>query len=155
MGSDGLPAPARQVRGGYVPPVEGVTFDVYLRAIVPIGALFSIVLWLGNTAYLYLSVSFIQMLKVRLQSAHSHRNLYSAAAWPGRYVQLYLFLTSSLLALRWDEVFVILDSDIWASLTGLQQLWSVEHELSCAATSGSRLHSFYRLHPLYLLCHRF
>ena len=45
-------------------PVEGVTFDVYLRAIVPIGALFSIVLWLGNTAYLYLSVSFIQMLKV-------------------------------------------------------------------------------------------
>jgi len=54
------------VRGGYVAPVEGVTFDVYLRAIVPIGALFSIVLWLGNTAYLYLSVSFIQMLKVGL-----------------------------------------------------------------------------------------
>ena len=50
-----------------MPPVEGVTFDVYLRAIVPIGALFSIVLWLGNTAYLYLSVSFIQMLKARLE----------------------------------------------------------------------------------------
>ena len=49
-----------------MPPVEGMTFDVYLRAIVPIGALFSIVLWLGNTAYLYLSVSFIQMLKARL-----------------------------------------------------------------------------------------
>jgi len=57
-----------QVRGGYVAPVEGVTFDVYLRAIVPIGALFSIVLWLGNTAYLYLSVSFIQMLKVGLNA---------------------------------------------------------------------------------------
>ena len=34
-------------------------------AIVPIGGAFAIVLWLGNAAYLYLSVSFIQMLKVR------------------------------------------------------------------------------------------
>lgn len=28
--------------------------------------MFAVVLWLGNAAYLYLSVSFIQMLKVRL-----------------------------------------------------------------------------------------
>ena len=49
-------------------PVEGVTMDVYMRAIVPIGALFSVVLWLGNTAYLYLSVSFIQMLKASYPS---------------------------------------------------------------------------------------
>ncbi len=33
--------------------------------ILPIGLLFAIVLWSGNAAYLYLSVSFIQMLKVR------------------------------------------------------------------------------------------
>ena len=32
---------------------------------VPISALFSGTLWLGNAAYLYLSVAFIQMLKVR------------------------------------------------------------------------------------------
>ena len=32
---------------------------------MPIGALFSINLWLGNTANLYLSVAFVQMLKVR------------------------------------------------------------------------------------------
>jgi len=38
--------------------------QVYTKAIVPIGALFSINLWLGNTAYLYLSVAFVQMLKV-------------------------------------------------------------------------------------------
>jgi len=38
------------------------------RTIVPIGLLYSGTLWLGNAAYLYLSVSFIQMLKVcRLQ----------------------------------------------------------------------------------------
>jgi hypothetical protein len=37
---------------------------VYLRAIVPIGVFFSCSLICGNQAYLYLSVAFIQMLKV-------------------------------------------------------------------------------------------
>jgi hypothetical protein len=41
-----------------------MTGRVYLRAIVPIGATFSLSLMLGNLTYLYLSVSFIQMLKV-------------------------------------------------------------------------------------------
>ncbi|KAH9905821.1 triose-phosphate transporter family-domain-containing protein [Xylariomycetidae sp. FL2044] len=35
----------------------------YIRAIVPIGVMFSLSLIFGNLAYLYLSVSFIQMLK--------------------------------------------------------------------------------------------
>ena len=45
--------------------VEGVnmTKDMYIRKIVPVAFLFSIVLWLGNSAYLYLSVAFIQMVK--------------------------------------------------------------------------------------------
>lgn len=34
------------------------------RAVLPIGVLFGITLWLGNAAYLHLSVSFVQMLKV-------------------------------------------------------------------------------------------
>jgi hypothetical protein len=38
---------------------------VYLRAIVPIGIFFSLSLICGNLTYLYLSVSFIQMIKVR------------------------------------------------------------------------------------------
>lgn len=38
---------------------------VYLRKIVPIGLMFSLSLICGNLTYLYLSVSFIQMLKVR------------------------------------------------------------------------------------------
>lgn len=38
--------------------------ETYMRAVVPIAALFAGTLWLGNAAYLYLSVSFIQMLKV-------------------------------------------------------------------------------------------
>jgi hypothetical protein len=46
--------------------VQSINMDqsTYLRAIVPIGACYSITLWVGNAAYLYLSVSFIQMLKV-------------------------------------------------------------------------------------------
>lgn len=39
---------------------------VYLRAIVPIGLFFSLSLICGNLTYLYLSVSFIQMIKVCL-----------------------------------------------------------------------------------------
>ena len=45
------------------------------RAIVPIGVVFSLSLICGNVAYLYLSVSFIQMLKVRSVfkiGIHSH-----------------------------------------------------------------------------------
>lgn len=49
-----------------------MTGRVYLRAIVPIGAFFSLSLICGNLTYLYLSVSFIQMLKVR---SLLHRNM--------------------------------------------------------------------------------
>lgn len=40
-----------------------ITPKDYLRRIVPIAFLFAVVLWMGNTAYLYLSVAFIQMVK--------------------------------------------------------------------------------------------
>ena len=43
-----------------------MTGRVYLRAIVPIGFFFSLSLICGNVTYLYLSVAFIQMLKVSL-----------------------------------------------------------------------------------------
>jgi hypothetical protein len=38
---------------------------MFIRSILPIGLLFSGSLILSNTAYLYLSVAYIQMLKVR------------------------------------------------------------------------------------------
>lgn len=41
------------------------------RAIVPIGIMFSLSLICGNLAYLYLSVSFIQMLKVRIPACNN------------------------------------------------------------------------------------
>ena len=43
--------------------------DTYMRAIVPIGACYALSLWVGNAAYLYLSVSFIQMLKALMPVA--------------------------------------------------------------------------------------
>ncbi|PNH09408.1 putative sugar phosphate/phosphate translocator [Tetrabaena socialis] len=48
--------------------VEAVHMDTptYIKTIVPIAALFSGTLWLGNAAYLYLSVAFIQMLKATM-----------------------------------------------------------------------------------------
>jgi drug/metabolite transporter (DMT)-like permease len=50
---------------GWLPAVQDhkVSFQVYLQQIVPIAALFSITLVCGNLSYLYLSVSFVQMLK--------------------------------------------------------------------------------------------
>jgi hypothetical protein len=41
-----------------------ISKDMFLRSILPIGLLFSASLILSNTAYLYLSVAYIQMLKV-------------------------------------------------------------------------------------------
>jgi len=45
-----------------------MTGRVYVRAILPIGFLFSLSLIFGNLTYLYLSVAFIQMLKVTISS---------------------------------------------------------------------------------------
>ena len=60
------------VRGGWVAAEPAITRDVYIEAILPIGALFAVVLWLSNAAYMYLSVSFIRMLKVRATSFQQH-----------------------------------------------------------------------------------
>lgn len=43
--------------------------DLYFSSVVPIGALYSLSLWLSNSAYIYLSVSFIQMLKALMPVA--------------------------------------------------------------------------------------
>ena len=67
MGFSGLLAFAC-VRLGYVPSVN-MSRETYMKAILPIGALFAGTLWLGNAAYLYLSVSFIQMLKALMPVA--------------------------------------------------------------------------------------
>ncbi|ONK77724.1 uncharacterized protein A4U43_C02F9890 [Asparagus officinalis] len=42
---------------------EGMTSDIYVSSVIPIGAMFAMTLWLGNSAYLYISVAFAQMLK--------------------------------------------------------------------------------------------
>ncbi|GER33619.1 ubiquitin carboxyl-terminal hydrolase [Striga asiatica] len=42
---------------------QGMTMDIYITSVIPIGAMFAMTLWLGNTAYLYISVAFAQMLK--------------------------------------------------------------------------------------------
>lgn len=56
------------IRAGYVEPVKMNT-ETYVRTIVPIGFLYAGTLWLGNAAYVYLSVSFIQMLKASMPVA--------------------------------------------------------------------------------------
>lgn len=43
--------------------------ELYVSSVVPIGALYSLSLWLSNSAYIYLSVSFIQMLKALMPVA--------------------------------------------------------------------------------------
>uniref|UniRef100_A0A061SLW6 Plastidic phosphate translocator-like protein n=2 Tax=Tetraselmis sp. GSL018 TaxID=582737 RepID=A0A061SLW6_9CHLO len=51
------------VKLGFVSPVEGINVETYPKVVLPIGALYALVLWTGNSAYLFISVSFIQMLK--------------------------------------------------------------------------------------------
>ena len=54
---------------GAVPSTEAMDARRYASAVMPIGALFAGTLWLGNAAYLHLSVSFIQMLKALMPAA--------------------------------------------------------------------------------------
>lgn len=56
------------VKLGYVESIN-MSRETYLKAVVPIGLLYAGTLWLGNAAYLYLSVSFIQMLKAMMPVA--------------------------------------------------------------------------------------
>ena len=42
-------------------PSANLSRETYMKAIVPIGGLFALTLWMSNAAYLYLSVSFIQV----------------------------------------------------------------------------------------------
>ena len=42
-------------------PSANLSRETYTKAIVPIGGLFALTLWMSNAAYLYLSVSFIQV----------------------------------------------------------------------------------------------
>ncbi|GMH10836.1 hypothetical protein Nepgr_012677 [Nepenthes gracilis] len=51
-----------------VEPVQ-MSRALYLNSVVPIGILYSLSLWLSNSAYIYLSVSFIQMLKALMPVA--------------------------------------------------------------------------------------
>ncbi|XP_077227288.1 putative sugar phosphate/phosphate translocator At1g48230 [Tasmannia lanceolata] len=51
-----------------VAPVN-MTFKIYATCVIPIGVFFASSLWFGNTAYLYISVAFIQMLKALMPVA--------------------------------------------------------------------------------------
>ncbi|KAL3532342.1 hypothetical protein ACH5RR_005863 [Cinchona calisaya] len=51
-----------------VDPVS-MSWDLYFKSVVPIGLLYAVSLWLSNSAYIYLSVSFIQMLKALMPVA--------------------------------------------------------------------------------------
>ncbi|XP_068648201.1 probable sugar phosphate/phosphate translocator At5g25400 [Aristolochia californica] len=46
-----------------------ISRELYLSSVVPIGLLYSLSLWFSNSAYIYLSVSFIQMLKALMPVA--------------------------------------------------------------------------------------
>ncbi|XP_058210825.1 probable sugar phosphate/phosphate translocator At1g48230 isoform X2 [Rhododendron vialii] len=51
-----------------VSPVK-MTFEIYSTCVIPISAFFASSLWFGNTAYLHISVAFIQMLKALMPVA--------------------------------------------------------------------------------------
>ncbi|KAJ8450773.1 hypothetical protein Cgig2_021245 [Carnegiea gigantea] len=46
-----------------------MTFEIYATCVIPISAFFASSLWFGNTAYLHISVAFIQMLKALMPVA--------------------------------------------------------------------------------------
>lgn len=59
----------RVLRVVELPSSPAMTRELYVSSIVPIGALYAFSLWFSNSAYIYLSVSFIQMLKALMPVA--------------------------------------------------------------------------------------
>jgi len=68
--------------------------DMFIRSILPIGLLFSGSLILSNTAYLYLSVSYIQMLKAFTPVAILFISWGTRIAEPNRKLALIVFMIS-------------------------------------------------------------
>jgi lysylphosphatidylglycerol synthetase-like protein (DUF2156 family) len=50
---------------GHDPRTDVLNARAWLTYVFPIAVLFAASLWLGNAAYLYLSISFVQIIKVR------------------------------------------------------------------------------------------
>lgn len=52
-----------------------LTWKFYIMRILPVGFFMALTLHFGNTVYLYLTVSFIQMLKARIARCQAHMNM--------------------------------------------------------------------------------
>jgi len=76
-----------------------MTRDMFIQSILPIGLLFSGSLILSNTAYLYLSVSYIQMLKAFTPVAILIISWTFRIAEPNRKLAMIVFMISSGVAL--------------------------------------------------------
>ncbi|KAJ7598990.1 triose-phosphate transporter family-domain-containing protein [Mycena floridula] len=76
-----------------------MTKDMFIRSILPIGILFSGSLIMSNTAYLYLSVSYIQMLKAFTPVSILLISWTFRIAEPNRKLALIVFMISSGVAL--------------------------------------------------------
>ncbi|KII87617.1 hypothetical protein PLICRDRAFT_54695 [Plicaturopsis crispa FD-325 SS-3] len=76
-----------------------MTRDMFIRSILPIGVLFSGSLILSNTTYLYLSVSYIQMLKAFVPVAILLISWTFRIAEPNRKLAIIVFMISSGVAL--------------------------------------------------------
>ncbi|KAE8687804.1 putative sugar phosphate/phosphate translocator [Hibiscus syriacus] len=77
----------------FVDPVS-MSRDLYLSSVVPIGALYSLSLWLSNSAYIYSSVSFIQMLKALMPVAVYSIGLGAVSFEATRLIMIQILLTS-------------------------------------------------------------
>ena len=58
-----------------------MTLRFYMLRIMPVGLFMALTLHFGNTVYLYLTVSFIQMLKV-MRIGSAFLALFASFSWP-------------------------------------------------------------------------
>uniref|UniRef100_A0A0E0IY40 Sugar phosphate transporter domain-containing protein n=1 Tax=Oryza nivara TaxID=4536 RepID=A0A0E0IY40_ORYNI len=96
----------RVLRVVAVPASPPMTPSLYAASVVPIGALYALSLWFSNSAYIYLSVSFIQMLKAlmpvaaRFDAFGVMLQLAAVAAEATRLVLIQILLTSKGMSLN-------------------------------------------------------
>lgn len=88
----------------FVPAVK-MTRPVFLRQIVPIGALFAGTLYCGNAAYLHLSVSFLQMLKALMPTAtYACGVLYGLEKPSSRTISIMVVITVGVMIASYGEL---------------------------------------------------
>uniref|UniRef100_A0A383VIL4 Sugar phosphate transporter domain-containing protein n=1 Tax=Tetradesmus obliquus TaxID=3088 RepID=A0A383VIL4_TETOB len=134
----------------------GMPKELWTRSVVPVGALFAVTLWMGNAAYMYLSVSFIQMMKaVMPMLVYSVGCLLGTEVFVSHTCGILVVVVTGVLVASYGElmfVFVGVVFQVASLLSEATRLTMVQLLLQSKGIKLNPITSLYYIAPVCLMC---